>query len=412
MTQDFVLIVFAVVYLGMALGRLPGLAVDRAGLALLGAVALLAGGVLHSFEAWAAVDMPTMSLLFGLMLVSAQLRLGGFYTLFARRIAAAPLTPQALLLLVMTVGAALSAVLVNDIVCLAMTPILAEGCLKRGFNPVPFLLGLACAANIGSAATLIGNPQNMLIGQVGGLPFGAFLLDALPPVCASLLAAWGVIALLSRGGWLLDRPVAPVPTVPFQLWQSIKGCALLGLALFGFLFLNVPREIVALCAGGFVLISRRTESRAVFGLVDWPLLLLFMGLFVVNHAVAQVGLLDRVFADIGSLGVDLRAPGWLFAVTAVLSNVISNVPAVMLLLPVSPTPQDRLLLALASTFAGNLFLLGSIANLIVAEQAARLGVFITWRKHLRIGLPVTCASFAITALWLWLRWDNLLVAVR
>jgi len=170
MMQDYVLTVFAVVYLGMVLGRLPWLAVDRSGVALLGAVALLAGGALSSRQAWAAVDMPTMSLLFGLMLVSAQLRLAGFYTLLARRVAQARLSPQGLLLLVMTAGAGLSAVLVNDIVCLAMTPILAEGCLKRGLNPVPFLLGLACAANIGSAATLIGNPQNMLIGQVARCP--------------------------------------------------------------------------------------------------------------------------------------------------------------------------------------------------------------------------------------------------
>jgi len=275
---------------------------------------------------------------------------------------------------------------------------------------VPFLLGLACASNIGSAATLIGNPQNMLIGQVGGLHFGSFMLDALPPVVAGLLAAWGIIVFLSRGDWLLSRQVAPVPAVEFRPWPTAKGCMLMGAALLGFLFLNVPREVVALTVGGFVLLSRRTESRAVFGLVDWQLLLLFLGLFVVNHAVAQVGLLERMFAGIRAFGVAPEQPGWLFALTAVLSNVISNVPAVMLLLPVSPTPQDRLLLALVSTLAGNLFLLGSIANLIVAEQAAGLGISITWRKHLRVGLPVTLASFALAGLWLWLRWEHLRVA--
>ncbi|OIO01358.1 MAG: anion transporter [Desulfovibrionaceae bacterium CG1_02_65_16] len=408
--QDFVCAVFAVVYLGMLLGRLPGLAVNRAGVALLGAVALLGGGALTSRAAWNAVDMPTMSLLFGLMLVSAQLRLGGFYTLCARRIAAAALGPRALLLLVMAAGAGLSALLVNDIVCLAMTPILAEGCLKRGLNPIPFLIGLACAANIGSAATLIGNPQNMLIGQVGGLPFGAFALDCLPPVIVGLVAAWGVIVLLSRGDWTLERPALSAPAVPFRPWPSVKGCLLLGLALIGFLALPTPREVVALCAGGFVLLSRRTESRAVFALVDWQLLLLFLGLFVVNHAVAQAGLLDRMYAFVRVSGVDLASPVWLFAVTAALSNVISNVPAVMLLLPASPTPQARLLLALASTLAGNLFLLGSIANLIVAEQAANLGINITWRRHLRFGLPVTLVTFAIAGGWLWLRWEHLLVA--
>jgi len=408
--QNFVLAVFAVVYLGMVLGRLPGLAVNRAGVALLGAVALLAGGVLDSRQAWASVDMPTMSLLFGLMLVSVQLRLGGFYTLLARRIAQAAFSAQGLLFLIMSVSAALSALLVNDIVCLAMTPILAEGTLRRGLNPVPFLLGLACASNIGSAATLIGNPQNMLIGQVGGLPFGPFILDALPPVLASLLVAWVIIVLLSRGDWTLSRQVAPTAAIEFRAWPSAKGCILMAFALLGFLFLGAPREVVALTVGGLVLLSRRTESHAVFNLVDWQLLLLFLGLFVVNHAVVQVGLLDRMFEGIRTVGIVPEQPAWLFVLTAVLSNVISNVPAVMLLLPVSPTPQDQLLLSLVTTLAGNLFLLGSIANLIVAEQAARLGIFITWRRHLRVGLPVTLASFAIAALWLWLRWGRLLVA--
>lgn len=410
MRQDIVLGVFAAVYLGMLLGRLPGLAVDRAAVALLGAVAVLAAGALDSAQAWACIDMPTMSLLFGLMLVSAQLRLSGFYTLVSRRIAAAELSPPRLLLLVMAAGGALSSVLVNDIVCLAMTPLIAEGCLRRGLNPLPFLIGLACAANIGSAATLIGNPQNMLIGQVGGLGFGAFLLDALPPAALSLLAAWAIIARLSRGDWELTRAVPPAPALEYQPWPALKGCLLMGLALAGFLFAPVPREVVALTAGGLALLSRRTRSPRLFGLVDWELLLLFLGLFVVNQAFAQAGLLDRLYAAIRAAGVDLDRPGWLFAVTAALSNLISNVPATMLLLPVAPAPQDRLLLALSSTLAGNLFLLGSIANLIVAEQAARLGVFITWRRHLRLGLPVTLASFAIAAVWLWLRWDALFVA--
>ena len=410
MSQNFVAGVFALVYVGMIFGGLPGLALDRTALALIGAIALLAGGALDARSAWAAVDMPTMSLLFGLMLVSAQLRLSGFYTLLARRIAAASLSPRMLLLLVMAASAALSAVLVNDIVALALTPILAEGCIKRGLNPVPYLLGLACAANIGSAATLIGNPQNMLIGQVGGLPFAAYALDALPPVVAGTLAAWGIISWFSRGDWVLERSVAPVPAQDFLPWPALKGGLLLAAALFGFLFTPIPREVLALAAGALVLVSRRMHSRTVFALVDWQLLLLFLGLFVVNHALLASGLLERLFLAVGSTGVDLAHPAWLFAVTALLSNVISNVPAVMLLLPVTQTPQDRLLLALASTLAGNLFLLGSIANLIVAEQAARLGVFLTWRKHLRIGLPVTLATFALAALWLWLRWGRLYVS--
>jgi len=410
MGQELVAGVFAVVYAGMIMGGMPGLALDRTAIALLGAIALLAGNVLDARSAWAAVDMPTMSLLFGLMLVSAQLRLSGFYTLLARRLATARLHPPALLLLVMAVSAALSAVLVNDIVVLAFTPILAEGCIKRGLNPVPYLLGLACAANIGSAATIIGNPQNMLIGQVGGLSFVSFTLDALPPVVLGLIAAWAIITRLSRGDWILSRTVAPVPAQEFLPWPTFKGVLLLGAVLYGFICTAIPREVLALAAGGMVLISRRMRSRTVFALVDWQLLLLFLGLFVVNHALVSSGLLERMFVAVRASGVDLSHPAVLFGVTALLSNIVSNVPAVMLLLPVCPTPQERLLLALASTLAGNLFLLGSIANLIVAEQAARLGVFLTWRKHLRIGLPVTLATFALAGFWLWWRWATLFVA--
>lgn len=410
--QQFVAGVFALVYLGMISGGLPGLALNRTAVALLGAIALLAGGVLTAGQAWASVDMPTMSLLFGLMLVSAQLRLSGFYDLLARRIAAAQASPERLLLLVMAAGAGLSALLVNDIVCLAMTPILAEGCLRRGLNPVPFLVGLACAANIGSAATLIGNPQNMLIGQKGQLSFAAYSLDACPPVLIGLLLSWAIIVALSRKDWLLARTFAPVAAVEHQLWPTLKGCLLLAGALLGFLFTSIPREVLALGAGALVLVSRRTQSRRVFELVDWELLLLFLGLFVVNHALAATGLLEAMYASVRGLGLDISQPGWLFGFSALLSNVISNVPAVMLLLPVAHSPQDRLLLALSSTLAGNLFLLGSIANLIVAEQAARLGVYITWRKHLRLGLPVTLATFVVTALWLWLSWGGLFVAAR
>ena len=318
MSQNFVAGVFALVYVGMIFGGLPGLALDRTALALIGAIALLAGGALDARSAWAAVDMPTMSLLFGLMLVSAQLRLSGFYTLLARRIAAASLSPRMLLLLVMAASAALSAVLVNDIVALALTPILAEGCIKRGLNPVPYLLGLACAANIGSAATLIGNPQNMLIGQVGQLSFAAYALDALPPVVAGTLAAWGIISWFSRGDWVLERSVAPVPAQDFLPWPALKGGLLLAAALFGFLFTPIPREVLALAAGALVLVSRRMHSRTVFALVDWQLLLLFLGLFVVNHALLASGLLERLFLAVGSTGVDLAHPAWLFAVTALL----------------------------------------------------------------------------------------------
>jgi Na+/H+ antiporter NhaD/arsenite permease-like protein len=180
--EPFVLVVFATVYAGMILGELPRLALDRTGVALLGAIALLAGGAMTFAQAGAAVDVPTLALLFGLMVVSAQLRLGGFHARVAGALAAADVSPPALLALLVAVTGLLSAVFTNDVVCLAMAPIWIDACARRRLDPVPFLLALACAANVGSAATLIGNPQNILIGQTLALSFNGYPHAALPTV--------------------------------------------------------------------------------------------------------------------------------------------------------------------------------------------------------------------------------------
>ncbi|QLA16924.1 SLC13 family permease [Desulfolutivibrio sulfoxidireducens] len=404
---EFVLAVFVVVYVGMILGGLPGLALDRAGVALLGAIALLAGGAMTVREAWGAVDVPTMALLFALMVISAQFRLGGFYAFVTRKLAKADGSPPRLLFLVILAAAVLSAVLANDIVCLAMTPILVETCRGRDLDPLPYLLGLACAANIGSAATLIGNPQNMLIGQVSGIPFGWYFLQAAPPVVAGLVAAWGIIAILWRGRWRLEAPRIKVQAPDFSPWQSFKGCVALVFLVVAFLIGDWPREVTALFCAGVLLSSRRLTSGRFFSLVDWPLLILFMGLFVVNHAVASSGLLSDLHAFLDRSGLDLKNGFWLGAVTVVLSNVVSNVPAVMLLLPADSSQRSAVVLALASTFAGNFFLLGSIANLIVADQAGRLGVSVGWRTHFRVGFPVTVVTLILAGIWLYMRYPGL-----
>lgn len=401
----FVLTVFVLVYAGMILGEIPGLALDRSGIALLGAIALLAAGRLTLDEAWTAVDASTIALLFGLMVLSAQFRLGGFYTEVVRRIATRAAGPEALLGWVVLAAGALSAVLANDIVCLAMTPILVEVCARRRLRPLPFLLALACASNVGSAATLIGNPQNMLIGQSLRLAFAGYLLDGAVPAALGLIATWGIIRAQWRGRWADERPlpVDAAVTRPFNRWQTAKGAALLTAVVTAFLAAPWPREAVALAAAGILLLSRRMASREMIGLVDWHLLVLFAGLFVLNEAVERAGVLRALYDGLASAGVDLSDPVWLFAVTPLLSNLVSNVPAVMLLLPAASGPRAGAVLALASTLAGNLLIVGSIANIIVVEQAARQGISIDWRAHARTGVPVTVATLAIAAVWLYLR---------
>ena len=171
-----------------------------------------------------------------------------------------------------------------------------------------------------------------------------------------------------------------------------------------FLFTAWPRDVVALAAAGVLLLSRRMASRDVIGLVDGHLLVLFIGLFVLNEAVSRAGLLRELYAGLAIAAVDVSRPAWQFALTPLLSNLVSNVPAVMLLVPAATGPHAGALLALTSTFAGNLLIVGSIANIIVVEQAARQGVSIDWRTHARTGVPVTLGTLMVTALWLSLRY--------
>ncbi|RFP79228.1 anion transporter [Hydrogenophaga borbori] len=403
-TDWAVIAIFGVVYLGMFLGGLPRLRLDRSGVALLGAIAVIAVSGMGVVEAAQAIDLPTILLLFAFMVISAQMRLGGFYATLTQRVGALPLSDNALLAALIAVAAALSAVFSNDVVCLAMTPIVARLCLRRGANPLPFLIGLACAANIGSAATLIGNPQNMLIGSVLRLDFAGYARAAGVPVLISLVLLWG---------WLVCVPhvrVEPLPATdrrssdpPLDMWQTTKGLVVAGALMGLFLFRDGPHEVMALVGAALLLLSRRLASAEFLRLVDWPLLILFMGLFVVNHAFERTGLSAQAVAWLAGQGVRLTDPGPLMVVGVVLSNLVSNVPAVMLLLPhLSGEPGAGVLLALATTFAGNLLLVGSIANLIVVDLARAQGIVIDWRRHAVVGTPVTLLSLGV--IWIWLRW--------
>jgi Na+/H+ antiporter NhaD/arsenite permease-like protein len=402
-----VLVVFAVVYLGMILGGLPFLQLDRTGVALLGAIALVAIGAVRPAEAAQAVHLPTLLLLFSFMVISAQMRLGGFYTRVTLDLVDLRVSPPALLGLVIAVIGTLSAVFSNDVICLAIAPVLADACLARRLDPVPYLLGLACAANVGSAATLIGNPQNMLIGQTLELSFSGYFLEAIVPVLLGLAATWGILVWQTRGRWrtVLDDPPPERrhDYAVYDRWQTAKGLGVAGALVGAFLLSDVPREVAALAGAGLLLMSRKFHSHKMLGLVDWELLVLFIGLFVVNHALAQTGLAAGALAWLSDAGVPLTDTGPLFVVTLVLSNVVSNVPAVMLLLPAATEPFSGPMLALVSTLAGNFLIVGSIANIIVVDAARRRGIAIRWRTHARTGMPVALVTLCVTAAWFALR---------
>lgn len=405
MTADasLIILIFVLTYLGVAVGRIPGLQLDRVGIALLGATALVVLRAVPIGEIHLAVDLPTILLLYALMIVSAQLRLGGFYTRVALRITALSARPLRLLALVMALSAVLSALLANDIICLAFTPVLIYSLVQARVNPLPFLLGLAVSSNIGSAATIIGNPQNMLIGQVGRLDFGHFMLWCTPPAAVSLIGGFIIIATVYKNRFALENKVGELRRdwPEFNSWQSTKG--LLAVAVLIILFFTpIARELSAIAVAGILLCSRRLESREIMKLVDWHLLVLFFALFIVIHAITLEGLPSAMVTALAQRGVDLGNLYVLSGVSTLLSNAVSNVPAVMLLIKFldANAPTQWYALALSSTFAGNLITIGSIANLIVIEQARPFGVVIGFKEHAKIGVPVTLLSLAVLAAWI------------
>lgn len=398
-----ILAIFAVTYLGLAMGRIPGLKLNRVGIALLGAIAMMifANATIDKVIAW--VNWPTVCLLFGFFVISAQLRLSGFYDLVANGISARLRHPARFLFVLMGVTGGLSAFLNNDIVCFVFTPIVATALLRKQLNPAPFLIALAIASNIGAAATLVGNPQNMLIGQTAHLNFGRYLLWNSVPVTFAMSCAYGIIWWLSRNRLQLSPPIPAAdsgPAHPFNRLHTIKGLIVLA-AVIGLFFSSWPTEIIALAAAGIHLASPKFRTEDLLGLVDWPILVLFIGLFVVTGAFVSTGYGDRAVQSLAQAGFNLSQPVNLTVATAVLTSLINNSPTVMLLLKVIHplTPTSAYIMALANSFGGSLLIIGSVANLIMVEQARDMGVKIGFWEFSRLGVPVTLASLGGLVAW-------------
>jgi Na+/H+ antiporter NhaD/arsenite permease-like protein len=400
------LLIFLITYFGIAVGKVPGLVIDRVGVALLGAIGMVVLGVVTPTRAVGAIDLPTILLLYALMIVSAQLRLGGFYTWVALKIVSFLSRPKLFLLISMTASAFLSAILANDIVCFAFTPVLALSLIEARLNPLPFLIGLAVASNIGSAATIIGNPQNMLIGQVGGLNFARFFFWCSPPTVLAFFMSYFIILSMYRDKFYSrdgsEKTGHETMWPAFNKWQTAKGITAVTI-LIGLFFTPIPREISAICIAGALLCSRKMKTRDILGLIDWHLLTLFCALFIIIHGISQGNYLNIVMVRLGEMGLNLQNLSVLTGITAIVSNLVSNVPATMLLIHfLDPVKPDQwYTLAISSTFAGNLFVLGSIANLIVIEQASAFGIKITFKEHAAVGIPVTVMSLLLLILWTW-----------
>jgi Na+/H+ antiporter NhaD/arsenite permease-like protein len=401
--KPVILTIFAVTYLGIAMGRVPGLKLNRVGIALLGAIAMMIFGDVATADVISYVNWPTIFLLFGFFVISAQLRLSGFYDMVAGGISARLGHPARFLLILMVVTGVLSSFLNHDIVCYVFAPITGAALLRKQINPVPFLIALAIASNIGAAATLIGNPQNMMIGQVAQLDFGRYILWTCVPVAFAMAAAYGIIWQLSRKN--LELAASPQnelnqQTYPFNRAHTIKGIIIF-VAVIGLFFTSLPKEIVVLAAAGIHLASTKFRTDDLLGLVDWPILVLFMGLFVVAGAFQSTGCGDQAAQWLARAGINLNTPATLALATAGLSNLINNSAAVMLLVKVvNLSPVTAYVLALANSFGGSLIILGSVSNIIVVQQAREMGIQISFRDFARLGVPVTLAALAGLLAWI------------
>jgi Na+/H+ antiporter NhaD/arsenite permease-like protein len=395
-------VIFAMTYLVIALGRLPGFRLDRAGAALVGASLMVAVGALPLEEAPKAIDFDTIILLLGVMIVVANLRLSGFFRLVNGWVVTRAGHPIVLLGAITLVSGVLSAFLVNDTICLVLTPLVLDLVTQLRRNPVPYLLAIAMASNIGSTATITGNPQNMIIGSLSHIPYGVFASALSPVAGVGLLLTMALIALVYRSEFWTGQKLRSNPLPAHVSWPIMIKSVAVSLAMVGGFFAGLPPAEVAIVAGAVLLFTRRVKSEKVYAEIDWTLLLMFVGLFIVVAGLERSVLSPRVIGTVSNL--QLQNIPVLSAITAVLSNLVSNVPAVLVLKPfIAQMPNQQrawLTVAMASTLAGNFAILGSVANLIVVQRARAQNVEIGFREYSRVGVPLTVLTMTVGILWL------------
>lgn len=406
MSWSLVTVAAAVIFVGtyfvLAIGKLPGFRLDRTGAALLGASLMVACGVLTPSEAFRAIDGNTLALLLGMMLVIANLRLSGFFQLATNWIATQARHPLILLAAIVFASGFFSAFLVNDTICLALAPLVFDVVARLKRDPVPYLLAVAMASNCGSTATITGNPQNIVIGSLSRIAYGDFAAALSPVALAGMLLTILLIAALHRREfWTRERLEISCERAAFHAPLLLKSLLVI-LALVILFFAGVDPAKAAILAGALLLLTRIVKSTKIYFEIDWPLLLMFAGLFVVVAGFEKALLSPSAVAAVGRL--HLGEIWVLSAVTAVLSNIVSNVPAVLVLrpfiLPLDDPKLAWLIVAMASTLAGNFTVLGSVANLIVVQKAAAKGVHIGFWDYLRVGAPLTVLTIVVGALWL------------
>lgn len=400
-------IIFILTYVLITIQKIPGIRLDRTSGVSIGAILMVLAKVITLDEAYGFVDLNTIAFLLGMMVLVAYLSISGFFELIASWIVKVSGNTPRMLFLVILLSGILSALFVNDTICLLFTPIILSASKSIRINPIPFLIAVATASNIGSVATVTGNPQNMFIGIRSHIPFITFLVKMFPISFIGFFLNYGLVRLFY--GKEISRKVTFNPEVreiKVNKPLLIKSLFVL-LTVFGLFIYGASYPFAALLGGALILLIGVVEPKFAFGEVNWTLLLFFAGLFVVMGGVEKSGLSEILFQKTAPL---FGLPSWkgMLSVSAailVLSNLVSNVPAVMLFAPhvksfFSNTQNGWLALAMASTLAGNFTLIGSVANLIVAEIAKEGGVTISFWEYFKVGAPLTVITILIGAFWL------------
>ena len=396
--------IFVATYVLISAQKVGRFRIERPSAAMLGAALMIALGVVGPMAALGAIDLNVLLLLLGMMLLVAGLDACGFFDYVALQIARRARTQWEFLWTLMVAAALLSALVLNDAIALLMTPIVVRACRGMALDPVPFLVGEGIAVNVGSVATEVGNPQNAYIGIHSGISFLDYAVIMTPITIACLAVSIGVVrfAFSQR----LQGPITSRPPhdslVPIHRTGLAFTLGVLVVAIVGF-FASAPVWLpaIALVGGsvvlfGLPLVNRGTSGRGILGKVDWSILLFFIGLFIVIAGVQSSGLADSIEGGFTAVsGGSAGGVWWLSVLTALLSNLVSNVPAVLLLAPLATTRNLWLTLAASSTLAGNATILGAAANVIVVQAASRQGVEISFKDWFRAGLPATVATLVL-----------------
>jgi Na+/H+ antiporter NhaD/arsenite permease-like protein len=394
--------IFVATYAILTLGKIPVYRIDRAGAALLGGSLMVGCGVLTMDEAYKAVDFSTIVLLVGMMIVVANLRVSGFFRLVNHGIARHVHRPFGLLIAVVLASGLLSAFLVNDAICLVMTPLVLEVVERLKRDPIPYLLAIAMASNIGSVATITGNPQNIIIGSLSGIHYTDFAAALAPVAAFGLLMTLVLIVAVYRREFFNGDVLTAEPTEMHYHGPLVIKTLLVVAVMVLLFFIGQPVAKVAIVGGSFLLLTRRISPNKIYREIDLPLLIMFIGLFIVVAGFEKVAIAPHLPALLGAL--HLGNAGLLALVTAALSNIVSNVPAVLVLRPFVAQLHDPqhawLVVAMASTLAGNFTLVGSVANLIVAQRAKARGVEVKFWPYFTIGAPLTILTIIAGMIWL------------